>query len=52
MALDRRRWLVLAAGIMANLCQGAAYASSVFAVPMLTHLGLSVLARPASPNRT
>ena len=48
--MDRRRWLVLAAGIMANLCQGAAYASSVFAVPMLTHLGLSALGPSGKPE--
>lgn len=42
MSLDRERWIVLAAGLLVNLCQGAAYASSVFAVPMLTHLGLLV----------
>ena len=34
-----KRWKVLLAGILANLCQGAAYASSVFAKPMMTHLG-------------
>lgn len=39
MNLDQKRWLILLAGILANLCQGAAYASSVFAKPMLTHLG-------------
>ncbi len=41
MSLDTRRWLVLLAGILANLCQGAAYASSVFAKPMMGHLGYS-----------
>lgn len=40
MNLDNRRWLILLAGILANLCQGAAYASSVFAKPMLTYLHL------------
>lgn len=38
MKLDRKRWLILLAGILINLCQGAAYASSVFAKPMLIHL--------------
>jgi len=42
MSLDSKRWLILIAGIVANLCQGAAYASSVIAVPMLTHLHLLV----------
>ncbi len=36
--LDKKRWLILLAGILANLCQGAAYASSVFAKPMMEHL--------------
>lgn len=38
-----KRWLILSAGILANLCQGAAYASSVFAVPMLLRLGLTIM---------
>ena len=42
MSNDKKRWLILFAGILANLCQGAAYASSVFAKPMLAHLGLLV----------
>ncbi len=42
MSNDKKRWLILFAGILANLCQGAAYASSVFAKPMLAHLGLMV----------
>ena len=37
-----KRWLILFCGILANLCQGAAYASSIFAGPMLAHLGLMV----------
>ncbi|HEY3298648.1 MAG TPA: MFS transporter, partial [Armatimonadota bacterium] len=37
MSLDTRRWLILFWGLLANLCQGAAYASSVFAVPVLMH---------------
>jgi len=43
MGLDSKRWLILLAGILANVCQGAAYASSVFAKPMLSHLGLTVM---------
>jgi MFS transporter, OFA family, oxalate/formate antiporter len=39
---DKKRWLILLAGILANLCMGAAYASSVFAKPMLIHLALLV----------
>lgn len=38
MSLDKRRWLILLAGIVANLCQGAAYASSIFAKPVLEFL--------------
>lgn len=37
---ETRRWIILAVGILANMCQGAAYASSVFAKPLITHLGL------------
>lgn len=29
-----KRWLILAAGIVANLCQGVAYTSSVFMIPL------------------
>ena len=46
MKLDHKRWLILLAGILANLCQGTAYASSVFAVPVLKHLGLMVDGKP------
>lgn len=35
MTLNRRRWLVLAAGIMANACCGAGYAFSVFKKPLI-----------------
>ena len=28
------RWLILAAGILANLCQGVAYTSSIFMLPL------------------
>jgi MFS transporter, OFA family, oxalate/formate antiporter len=34
-----KRWGILLAGILANTCQGAAYASSVFAKPMMSQLG-------------
>lgn len=37
-ALTRRRWSVLAACCLANLCVGAVYAWSVFAGPMAEHL--------------
>lgn len=30
MALDRRRWIVIAAGVLANACMGQGYAFSVF----------------------
>ncbi|MHB1456219.1 MAG: L-lactate MFS transporter [Armatimonadota bacterium] len=42
MNLGIKRWLILICGILANLCQGAAYASSIFAGPMLQHLGLMI----------
>lgn len=35
---DRRRWLVLAASCLVNLCIGSLYAWSVFASPMAVHL--------------
>jgi OFA family oxalate/formate antiporter-like MFS transporter len=41
MDLDRKRWLVLLACVAANLVQGTAYASSVFAGPMMEHLKCS-----------
>ena len=34
MTLTNRRWLILAAGIVANLCQGVAYTSSIFMIPL------------------
>ena len=34
MTLNRRRWLVLAAGVLANACCGAGYAFSVFKKPL------------------
>lgn len=42
MDLGIKRWLILVCGILANFCQGAAYASSIFAGPMLQHLGLMI----------
>jgi OFA family oxalate/formate antiporter-like MFS transporter len=38
-----KRWFILFAGICANLCQGAAYASSVFAMPMMFFLHQTVM---------
>lgn len=38
-SLVQRRWLVLAASCLINLCVGSLYAWSVFAVPMAEHLG-------------
>lgn len=35
MKFNRRRWLVLAAGILANACCGAGYAFSVFKKPLI-----------------
>lgn len=37
MEADKRRWLVIIAGVFSNLCQGTAYATSVFAKPIMTH---------------
>ncbi|MCC8180443.1 MAG: OFA family MFS transporter [Planctomycetes bacterium] len=34
MKLSVKRWLVLAVGLVANLCQGLAYTSSVFMIPL------------------
>jgi MFS transporter, OFA family, oxalate/formate antiporter len=39
--LESKRWFILLMGILANMCMGAAYASSVFAKPILLHLGLT-----------
>ena len=36
--LTKRRWLVLLASCLINLCIGALYAWSVFAAPMAAHL--------------
>jgi len=43
MKLESKRWLILSMGILANMCMGAAYASSVFAKPLLIFLGLTKL---------
>lgn len=45
---ESKRWLILGMGILANMCMGAAYASSVFARPLLDTLGL-VKTGPAGP---
>lgn len=34
MQTTRNRWLILIAGIIANLCQGVAYTSSIFMLPL------------------
>lgn len=38
MNLTKRRWLVLAASCLINLCIGALYSWSVFASPMAEHI--------------
>lgn len=38
MTLDRKRWLVMAAGILANVCMGAGYAFSVFKADLISTL--------------
>lgn len=38
--LTKKRWLVLAASCLINLCVGSLYAWSVFATPMAEHLSL------------
>lgn len=47
-ALTSRRWVVLAASCLVNLCIGALYAWSVFATPMAEHL--AALAGGPAPN--
>jgi OFA family oxalate/formate antiporter-like MFS transporter len=39
--VSRKARLVIAAGVLANLCQGAAYSFSVFKGPLKAHLGCS-----------
>lgn len=34
MEVSVKRWLILAAGLLANLCQGVAYTSSIFMLPL------------------
>ena len=41
MDLDRKRWQVVAAGILFNLCAGATYVFSVFETSLRQHLGCS-----------
>lgn len=38
MKLDHRRWLILLAACLINICVGSLYAWSVFALPMQAHL--------------
>lgn len=40
MDLKTKRWLVLVASVLINLCIGSGYAWSVFAKPMVAHLSL------------
>lgn len=49
MNLDGKRWLILFAGILANLCQGMAYASSVFAVPVMQKFGFMIIGPEGKP---
>ncbi|MDR1612607.1 MAG: OFA family MFS transporter [Planctomycetota bacterium] len=39
MKLEHKRWLILAVGLVANVCQGLAYTSSVFMKPLGAALG-------------
>ena len=39
MATSSKRWLILAIGIVANICQGVAYTSSIFMLPLGEALG-------------
>ncbi len=39
MATSSKRWLILAVGIVANICQGVAYTSSIFMLPLGEALG-------------
>jgi MFS family permease len=48
MKLESKRWLILSMGILANMCMGAAYASSVFAKPLLVTLDLMKMG-PSGP---
>jgi len=41
MSLNAKRWLILTAGFLANMCQGIAYASSVFMVPVMSNFKIS-----------
>ncbi len=47
MALEKRRWLILVMCIVVNMCQGGAYAFSVFKKPLAAVLGLTKEAAPA-----
>ena len=39
MSLSRKRWIILFAGVIANICQGVAYTSSIFMRPLGEALG-------------
>lgn len=41
MSLDKKRWRILAASCLINLCIGSVYAWSVFATPMAEYLSVS-----------
>ncbi len=40
MKLEQKRWLILLAGFLSNLCQGIAYASSIFMAPIISAFGI------------
>jgi len=41
MSNDKKRWLILALGILVNICQGGAYAFGVFRAPLAGLLGVT-----------
>ena len=48
MNLMKKRWIILAASCLVNLCIGSLYAWSVFSLPMANHL--AALSGSAAPN--
>ena len=40
MKLTQKRWLILLAGFLSNLCQGIAYASSIFIAPIIKEFNI------------
>ncbi|MBQ0105546.1 MAG: OFA family MFS transporter [Armatimonadetes bacterium] len=40
MKLESKRWLILIAGFLSNLCQGIAYASSIFIAPIIKEFAI------------